>query len=211
MKKILLFAILLGGCAALRTPKVETPSDVTTPVSVEKPTTKPEEPKPENVEPVKPTVPVVTPVELDIGEAKPTRFILEYPTTYAKYIPRVEKFFKLVLTDPTVFTRSKFDFSDATPDSIRERVRAGFTINITTYKPTWGRFSKAIAYHSNGWVYLSTYFLNRPDCDIINTLVHEPMHYLGYSHGGNSPDGKDYSVPYWMGDRAQELCEAGVI
>lgn len=209
MKKLLLFAILLGGCAALRTP--QTPVEAPAPVEV----SQPEAPKPVTVEPIKPTQPVVIPVE--VGHVEPsraTRFVLDYPQTYAKYIPRVEKFFQLALTDSSVLNKSKWDFSDATPEQIRERIRGGFDVRITTYKPSiWkgGKWSHVIGYHSAGTIYLNTYYIVRPDCEIINTLVHEPMHTLGYSHGNNLPDGKDDSVPYWMGDRAQELCEQGKI
>lgn len=209
MKQLLLFALLLGGCAALQPPRTN-PVDVATPVEVE--SSQPEVSQPTGVITTLPTV--VTPVETNVNVAKATRFILEYPQTYSKYIPRVEKFFQLALIDPTVINRSKFDESEDTPDMIKAKIRNGFEVFITTYKPSiWkgGKWSSVVGYHSDGVIYLNTYYINRPDCEVINTLVHEPMHTLGYGHGDNSSVGKDGTVPYWMGDRAQELCEQGRI
>lgn len=202
MKQMLLIALILGGCAALPTPQrkpVDVPTTVETPV-VSKP-----------VEVTQPTVPAV---EVNVPVAKATRLVLEYPIAYKQYAPRVEKFFQLALTDPTVLNKATFDYSDATPTQIRERIAKGFNIRVTTYQPSiWkgGKWSKVVGYHSAGTIYLNTYYVNRHECEVINTLVHEPMHYLGYSHGDNSSVGKDNSVPYWMGDRAEELCREGKI
>lgn len=210
MKQFILALILLGGCAALQTPKAPKPVEISTPVEVV--TTQPEVSKPVEVV----TLPqvVVPSVEVQVPVGNPTRFVLESPTSYTKYIPRVEKFFKLALTDSTVINKSKFDFSDATPETIRESIRKGFDITLKTYRPSiWkgGKWSSVIGYHSNGTVFLNEYYIVRDDCEIINTLVHEPFHYMGYSHGDNSPTGKDQSVPYWMGDRAEQLCKEGKI
>lgn len=208
MKQFILAALILGGCAALQNPPARRPVEVLTPV-VE---SRPEVSKPvEIVEHVRPVVPGV---EVNIPVAKATRFVLEAPLTYSAYIPRVEKFFQLALTDSSVLNKSKFDFSDATPDSLRESIRKGFDVTIKTYRPSiWkgGKWSSVIGYHSAGTIYLNDYYVNRSDCEVINTLVHEASHRMGYSHGSNSPDGKDGSVPYWIGDRAEELCKAGKI
>ena len=40
--------------------------------------------------------------------------------------------------------------------------------------------------------------------DYVNTITHEVTHILGYSHGSNSPKGKENSVPYWLGNKAEE-------
>lgn len=210
MKKLLLVSLLLVGCAALKNAPAPKPVDVLTPVVVEEP--KPE--VPQSVEPVKPTQPVVTPIEVPVLVGNPTRYVLEAPQSYAKYIPRAEKFFQLALTDASVINKSKFDFSDATADSLKETIRKGFTVRLRTYQPSiWkgGKWSKVIGYHSAGTIYLNTYYMNRDDCSILNTLVHEASHTMGYSHGNNSPDGKDNSLPYWIGDRAEELCKEGKI
>jgi prolyl-tRNA editing enzyme YbaK/EbsC (Cys-tRNA(Pro) deacylase) len=68
-----------------------------------------------------------------------------------------------------------------------------------------------IAFHKGGKAYFNKHKLERKKCSMVNTLVHEYMHFIGYSHGDNSPVGKENSVPYYFGNRAQELCEAGVI
>lgn len=208
MKQFLLGALLLGGCAAIQYPRKTV---VAPPIPAVIEVMRPESaPVPLTISPNKP----VAPLETTISMAKATRYVLEYPQTYTKYLPRVEKFFKLALVDSTVLNKSTFDFSDATPTQIKERISGGFNVKITTYKPSiWkgGKWSSVIGYHSAGTIYLNSFYINRPDCEIINTIAHETMHNLGYSHGNNSSEGKDNSVPYWTGDRAQELCSQGKI
>jgi hypothetical protein len=207
MKQLLLLAVLLGGCAALNKPQPR-PVDIiasSQPVEVT---------QPKEVEIAKPSQPVSTPVEVSVPVAKVTRYTLVKPLSYSPLIPRVEKFFDLAVKDPTVLNRSSFTYSTATSDSIRENIKEGFDVIINTYSPSvWkgGAWSKVIGYQSKGTVFLNTKYVNRPDCEVINTIVHETMHNLGYSHGGNDPKGKGESVPYWVGDRAEQLCEEGKI
>lgn len=183
MKKFILISILLVGCAAIQSPKRS--QEIQTSVDLLQP-----------------------------SYDNSTKFVLETPPSYFKYIPRVDRFFRLALTDDTVLNKSKFDFSNAKPYEIRNNIVGGFNLRVEFYRPSiWkgGRWSKVIGYHSSGTIYLNQYYAVRNDCEIVNTLVHESMHFFGYSHGDNSSEGKDNSVPYWMGDRAQELCEQGRI
>lgn len=213
MKQFILAALLLAGCAALNTSPAPKPVEILTPSAIPERATEASEPV-ETVRLTLPVQPVITPVKVKVPVAKATRFVLESPQTYSAYIPRVEKFFQLALTDSTVLNKSKFDFSNATPDSLRESIRKGFEVTVKLYKPSiWigGKWSSVIGYHSDGTIYLNEHYVNRSDCSVINTLVHESSHRMGYSHGNNSSEGKDNSVPYWIGDRAEELCKEGKI
>jgi hypothetical protein len=40
---------------------------------------------------------------------------------------------------------------------------------------------------------------------MVNTALHECSHLAGYTHGDNSPVGKENSVPYWVGSKAEEV------
>lgn len=192
-KRLLLLAILLVGCSLLKTPtKTTTGSSPLEPVEVHTEL-------PIALEPEVSEAPVITP-----------RYILVRPITYAKHLPRAEKFFNLALTDLTVINKSKFTSSDDGPAQIRVQIAKNYSVKVTTYT-TFLATSKVIGHQSKGVIYLNTRKLRRPDCSIVNTLVHEYMHRIGYAHNGNDPGGNENSVPYWMGDRAEVLCEKGII
>lgn len=82
---------------------------------------------------------------------------------------------------------------------------------ISTYRTKWP-WSKAIAMawtnEKEPIVYFNTRKNPRKMDSMINTAVHECLHKHGYSHGSNSPAGKEKTVPYWVGEIAQRhACE----
>jgi len=75
-------------------------------------------------------------------------------------------------------------------------------LSVPWYKKA--SYRNTIAVHSHGSISFNPKFLGRDISDIINTIVHEYMHYIGFSHKGNKPS--DYnlkSVPYAVGALAE--------
>ena len=141
-----------------------------------------------------------------------SRFVTDNmaPKRLDKFMPRANDFFRMVLFKGDIIKRKKYDFSDDELPEILRRLQEKIRLKVSTFEPNHEQMV-TIAYHKGGTAYFNELKLERSDCALINTLVHEYMHFAGYSHGDNSPIGKENSVPYYFGNRAQELCEAGVI
>ncbi len=144
--------------------------------------------------------------------AEISRFIADEmaPKKLDRFMPRANDFFRLVLFKGDIVRKKDFDFTTDTLDEILKRLEEKVSLKVGTFVPT-ERQMVTVAYHRGGKAYFNSHKLERKTCSMINTLVHEYMHFVGYSHGDNSPEGKENSVPYYFGNRAQELCEAGVI
>lgn len=141
-----------------------------------------------------------------------SRFVIDKlaPQEVDRFAPRANEFFKLILFKPDILGKEKFSFSKESLSEVVERLRSPKFMRLRTFDGSDSN-GHVFAYQSEGAAYLNRDRLNRKECSLINTLVHEYMHFVGYSHGDNSPEGKGESIPYYFGDRAQELCEAGVI
>ena len=141
-----------------------------------------------------------------------SRFIADEmaPKKLDKFMPRANDFFRMVLFKGDIVKRRNFDFTDDTLMDVLKRLEGKVSLKVGTFEPTSNQMV-TIAFHRGGKAYFNRHKLERNACSMINTLVHEYMHFVGYSHGDNSPVGKENSVPYYFGNRAQELCEAGVI
>ncbi|MFL5785011.1 MAG: hypothetical protein ACJ76H_10400 [Bacteriovoracaceae bacterium] len=141
-----------------------------------------------------------------------TRFIADEmaPKRLDPYMPRANDFFRLVLFKGDIVRKKDFDFTEDKLDEILQRLDNKIRLKVSTFEPNEKQMV-TLAFHKGGTAYFNELKLERNECQLINTLVHEYMHFVGYSHGDNSPVGKENSVPYYFGNRAQELCEAGVI
>lgn len=141
-----------------------------------------------------------------------SRFVADEmaPKKLDSFMPRANDFFRMVLFKGDIIKRKQYDFTDDNLATILKRLEEKVSLKVGTFEPT-SRQMVTIAFHKGGKAYFNRHKLERKSCSMINTLVHEYMHFVGYSHGDNSPVGKENSVPYYFGNRAQELCEAGVI
>lgn len=141
-----------------------------------------------------------------------SRFIADEmaPKKLDAFMPRANDFFRMLLFKGDIVKRKHFDFTDDTSPQILKRLGENVSLEVGTFNPS-SKQMVTIAFHKGGKAYFNKHKLERETCSMINTLVHEYMHFVGYSHGDNSPVGKENSVPYYFGKRAQELCEAGVI
>jgi hypothetical protein len=141
-----------------------------------------------------------------------SRFVADEmaPKRLDRFMPRANDFFRMVLFKGDIVQKKEFDFTTDTLEQILQRLQDKVRLKISTFRPDEKQMV-TIAFHKGGTAYFNEHKLERTSCSMINTLVHEYMHFVGYSHGDNSPVGKENSVPYYFGNRAQELCEAGVI
>lgn len=105
----------------------------------------------------------------------------------------------------------QFDYAPTTTNGamVLDRLNTAKTVSVRMY---YKRFGSAIAYtyYDAAEIYLNTKW-KRPISEIVNTLVHESTHTVGYSHGDNYAAGKQNSIPYKLGDVAEsvakELCK----
>lgn len=109
-----------------------------------------------------------------------------------------------------ILSQSKFTHTDKTPEQVFNHIASHHYEMFATIKP-WKPFNpwtSAIATtfkNKPGEIYINVRKINqRSVADYVNTLVHETGHILGYSHGSNSPKGKGDSLPYWLGQKAEE-------
>lgn len=82
---------------------------------------------------------------------------------------------------------------------------------IKIYRPRWP-WSKAYGYFSKSRPFdinLNSRKLNRSSDSLLGTLIHELIHMLDhqnidhyYGHGDNSPNGKQNTAPYFIGNLA---------
>lgn len=142
---------------------------------------------------------------------KISRFVMDEmaPKHLGKLFQGAEDFFRLIQFKPSIIGRSQFDFTAHDVQMILETVSEHQRMRVATFDQEGRR--RTMAYHRGDTMYFNADRLDRSRCELINTLVHEYMHNLGYGHGDDLPEGKGGSVPYYFGDRAQELCEARVI
>lgn len=187
MRKLMLMALLFVGCAVITQPKRPAPL-----------------PRLE-LEPVSYQI-VKTPVAV--------KYTVIGLTGYEKHIPRVKKYFELLVNDKTILDSHKFQYNTDSADTIREKIARGFDVKVQAFTPNLFNAAKwwnTIAYHDDWTIYINTKKMRRPDCAVINTIAHESTHAWGYGHGSDSPIGKSESFPYWAGNNAEELCLAGKI
>lgn len=99
----------------------------------------------------------------------------------------------------------KFDYSTRNGKQVVADLVAMKDVSISTYK-TKNPFSKTIAYTYGGAkvIYFNTRKNPRSFQSMINTVIHEASHIVGYGHGDNSSVGKGRSVPYWVGAIAEK-------
>ena len=98
----------------------------------------------------------------------------------------------------------KFDYSNDTGAQVLTNLlKKEKTVFVDTYKSK-NPWSKAIAYTSGQFVYLNARKNPRDIAEMVNTLLHERCHVVGYSHVNNSSAGKENSVPYKIGSIAEE-------
>lgn len=212
MKNVFFVLLLAVGCSIANKPRPVEPTPAPKPTvgDVVFETMKPEALP-------HPTV-VLTPVEVTSTGVMVLRPAVKYSVVglehYKKYIPRVEKFFQLLVNDKSILDGKVFDYNTDSADTIRAKIMRGFDVTIQPFTPPWylkPKWRKTIAYHEDWTIYLHSSRLNRPDCDIIDTIAHESTHAWGYGHGDDSSVGKDLAFPYWAGELARTYCLAGKI
>lgn len=83
-----------------------------------------------------------------------------------------------------------------------------YNIDVVTYKSR-NPWSKANGYTKKRKpfkIYVNTRKINKRSVNAwVGFLIHETCHLAGYSHGSNSPKGKENSVPYKVGSIAKRM------
>jgi hypothetical protein len=132
------------------------------------------------------------------GAPYSTKSSLSYMTKTAAItncVLKNEKFLSEVASFP------KYTYTTKTPQEVRKSLESMKPVIISTYR-TKNPWSKAIAttYSSDKTtVYFNTRKNPRPMTEMVNTSIHEGLHLNGFSHGSNSPVGKEDSVNYRVG------------
>jgi hypothetical protein len=100
----------------------------------------------------------------------------------------------------TVFTYTHKNGKDVINDLSKMK-----DVAISTYRTTNPR-SKTIAYTYGGakTIYFNKWKNPRDIESMINTVIHESTHIVGYKHGDNKNIGKEKSVPYLVGSIAEK-------
>lgn len=98
-----------------------------------------------------------------------------------------------------------FDYSKRSGIDVIKDLSESRSFVISTYR-TKSPWSKAIAttYGSPKVVYFNTRKNPRDVPSMVNTIIHEWTHVVGYGHGDNSSKGKGRSVPYQVGSIAEK-------
>jgi hypothetical protein len=98
-----------------------------------------------------------------------------------------------------------FDYSKRSGIQVIEDLSKMNDVAISTYR-TKSPWSKTIAYTYGGakTIYFNTRKNPRDVPSMINTVIHESTHIVGYGHGDNSSKGKGNSVPYKVGSIAEK-------
>lgn len=100
----------------------------------------------------------------------------------------------------------KFTYTDKTSMDVANSIESMQGFMISTYK-TKSPFSSVIATtykNDNKTLYLNLRKNPRSLENMVNTVLHESLHLAGYSHGDNSPKGKEGSVNYKVGSLAEK-------
>lgn len=159
------------------------------------------------VVPAKPVTPVsvpTTPAKREIFYSKSSLPWVKELINKANCVVNSQDFLNEVKAWP------KFTYSDATGEDVYKSILNLHKVNVETYQ-TKNPWSKAIAttYAGvNDTVFLNTRRNPRDMKYMINTVLHEPLHLVGYSHGDNSPAGKENSVNYRVGSIAEKYADS---
>lgn len=147
------------------------------------------------VEPEKPVVVETPTIQADIFTPRTELKNLVEATKVANCVIR-DSHFKDALESTLTF-----DYSSENGKSVYKKMISKKTTVTTYYK----RYTSALAYtYLNGdEIYLNTKYTLREIASLVNTIIHEQTHAVGYTHGGNSPQGKGLSVPYRVGELAE--------
>lgn len=124
---------------------------------------------------------------------------LQKAVKVANCVVRSEEFLK------EVREFAKYDYTEMNSTDVENAFRNIKPIKVVSYK-TKNPYSKVLAttYASDReTIYINTRKLPRPNNGIVNTFIHEGSHLIGFSHGDNSSVGKQNSVPYGVGDIAE--------
>lgn len=100
----------------------------------------------------------------------------------------------------------KFDYSDKNGKTVIELMKgAKCGIRVYTTKNPWSSAIATTYASDKEYLYLNLRKNPRAMGAMVNTAIHECSHIAGFSHGDNSPVGKENSVPYLIGRKAEEL------
>ena len=127
-----------------------------------------------------------------------------------------------ILADPqfydAILLHQSFTLTNATPAEVAEVLRnCDSALEVRLYKPA-NPFSRAYGKELPSFpdlVFLNTRKLNRSTPSIVGTIVHEAVHAadavsdVDFSHGDNSPRGKQNTAPYWIGNLAVAMAKGG--
>jgi len=122
------------------------------------------------------------------------------------YLPQAITVAELVLRDEDflrdISSIQSFYYSTDTGAEVVKKISTGAVAYVSTYRTRnpWSSVTAKTVGHS---ISFNSWNNPRPLKFMVNTLVHEYLHVLGYSHKGNNPKGNEKTVPYLVGDIAE--------
>lgn len=138
------------------------------------------------------------------------------PLSYITAAKKAEKWLVSDIAYAGISQQPKYNHTRKTPGQVASFIKAQANLDLTESSPEcellllsvpWYKkasYRNTIAVHSHGSISFNPKFLKRDMPDIINTIVHEYMHYIGFSHDGNKPTPYNLgSVPYAVGALAE--------
>jgi len=151
-------------------------------------------------------------ITIDSTMAPTARFDID--KSMVQYTPlalRAQKFFKLLETDNSLIPSQSFSSTLDDRNIVISKIKAseGEIVSLVKiYYPSMFQTNRVTAYREGNQILFNGNRMNRGDCPLINTFVHEYLHHLGYGHSS----AKDYqSVPYYFGSMAEEACKKDLI
>ena len=119
------------------------------------------------------------------------------------YLEEVVRISEYILSDEEFLNEvskvKKFSSTNLKGVDVVLSISIGPVATVSSYK-TLNPWSSVTAYTTGKMIKFNTRNNPRSINSMVNTLIHEYMHVLGFHHSGNSSKGNQESIPYMVGD-----------
>ena len=128
-----------------------------------------------------------------------------------KYFPEVVRVTNCVLANEQFLSEvslvAKFTSSSHNGYQVVDKIKDSFDKPVVILTERRARWSTVLARRVDEYVIFNTRKNPRSVPEMVNTLVHESLHVAGYGHEYNYSPARNLSVPYYVGDIAEEYTQ----